>query len=120
MKRHAYLSAFLAFCSAFSLSCGAGDGSKVKPDDACAKRAEATCKARDMCSNGFSIQRDFGTKANCVAVEKQLCLESLTRPTTPHSRPAINTSARFRAIRGCLRSTPPASLARPASRLRST
>ena len=107
MKRHAYLSAFLAFCSAFSLSCGAGDGSKVKPDDACAKRAEATCKARDMCSNGFSIQRDFGTKANCVAVEKQLCLESVTRPGSGVTADAADKCASALAKQTCAdRATP--------------
>ncbi len=81
MKRPAYLSVFLVCCSMMAASCGGGDkGATAKPDDACARRAEATCKARDMCSNGFAIARDFGTKANCVAIEKQLCLESANRP----------------------------------------
>ncbi len=58
----------------------ARDVNMMTADLACTRLATATCDRFERCAGTYLISRDYGTKAACLAAEKNLCLGSTLRP----------------------------------------
>lgn len=66
---------------------GCGSGTDVGVDKACTDLAESECAKRQSCTDsidlaGFSIERNFGDMATCLAREKLACVTNLASPGT--------------------------------------
>jgi hypothetical protein len=58
--------------------CGGGD-SGPSASEVCTERAKVECAKIAECSQGYAIQRSYGTMANCQADQKLTCMESVER-----------------------------------------
>jgi hypothetical protein len=74
---HRILVLFIAFSGVAALSCGGNDGPSAL--EVCTRRAEILCAKRSECTQGYDIQRSFGSLAACRRWERQACVESVER-----------------------------------------
>ncbi len=77
------------------------DVNQMTADTACTKLATAVCNKIKTCTNGFVVERDYGTDANCIVEQKASCINGVNYPWSGDNAMRANACATAAEAQTC-------------------